>query len=53
MSANEEYFEDDDYCGECGGEGYVLRRCFEDTCCCADPELEHGFAVCPVCEGKG
>jgi hypothetical protein len=33
-------------CGECGGEGWVLADCFEDTCCCADPELEHGLVRC-------
>lgn len=33
-------------CGECGGEGYVLADCFEDTCCCADPETEHGYIRC-------
>ena len=45
-------FDDDDSCGECGGEGYIVADCFEDTCCCADPEFEHGLIVCPNCGGK-
>jgi hypothetical protein len=43
----------DDICGECGGEGYVENDCFEDTCCCADPETEHGIRTCPTCKGRG
>ena len=41
----------DDYeeCYECGGEGFVLNDCFEDTCCCADPETSHGFRPCSLC----
>lgn len=54
MSMDEQEFEDfDDFCGECGGDGIVLNDCFEDTCCCADPEAEHGYRTCPVCRGKG
>ena len=38
----------DDYyeflCPTCGGEGEILQDCFEDTCCCADPE-EHGYIL--------
>ena|ERR1017187_741416 len=37
-------------CGTCAGEGYVLDDCFEDTCCCADPETQHGHSKCPDCE---
>jgi hypothetical protein len=51
----EDDFEDydgyDEVCGDCGGDGYVLNDCFEDTCCCADPESEHGLSVCPTCKG--
>ena len=43
-------YEDDgegcDQCGDCGGEGWVLADCFEDTCCCADPESQHGIERC-------
>ena len=56
MATNADFWEgfgEDEYCGECGGEGYVLNDCFEDTCCCADPESQHGYSVCPVCKGKG
>jgi hypothetical protein len=49
---SQNYDEFDDGCYECGGEGYVLADCFEDTCCCADPESQHGYIVCPVCRGK-
>lgn len=41
----------DEECYECGGEGFVLDDCFEDTCCCADPETEHDVIPCPVCAG--
>lgn len=44
---------DGDECYECGGEGIVLNDCFEDTCCCADPEAQHGYSTCPACRGKG
>lgn len=40
-------------CGECGGEGWVVADCFEDTCCCADPELEHGMVRCDCNPRKG
>ena len=43
----------DDGCYECGGEGWVTADCFEDTCCCVDPELEHGVEPCPLCNPKG
>jgi hypothetical protein len=43
--------EDDGVCYECGGDGYVVADCFEDTCCCADPEEEHGLIICPNCRG--
>lgn len=44
-----EPFDDDEECYECGGEGFVVDDCFEDTCCCADPETEHGIIPCPNC----
>ena len=48
-----ELFDDgeNDGCYECGGEGFIVDDCFEDTCCCADPELQHGLIPCPVCGG--
>lgn len=39
----------DDECYECGGEHVVVADCFEDSCCCAEPEIEHGVVACPVC----
>lgn len=44
---------DEDDCEECGGEGVILNDCFEDTCCCADPEEEHGYRDCPLCQPHG
>lgn len=44
---------EDGCCCECGGEGWIAADCFEDTCCCADPELEHGVDPCPICNPKG
>ena len=46
-------FDDEDGCYECGGEGWITAECFEDTCCCADPEAEHGSIPCPLCNPKG
>lgn len=43
----------DDECWNCGGDGYVLLDCFEDTCCCEDPEEEHGIMECPYCLERG
>jgi hypothetical protein len=31
----------------------VRGDCFEDTCCCEDPDLKHGTITCPVCNGVG
>lgn len=39
----------DDECPYCYGEGMIELDCFEDTCCCAYPELEHGVMECPHC----
>lgn len=48
-----DYIDDlDDECWNCGGEGYTLNDCFEDTCCCADPETEHGITRCPYCKDR-
>jgi hypothetical protein len=43
----------DDPCDRCDGDGYVRGDCFEDTCCCEDPDLKHGTITCPVCNGVG
>ena len=39
-------------CCECGGIGWVTADCFEDTCCCEDPETEHGTVPCPACHNR-
>ena len=36
-------------CPECGGEGFIVDDCDEDTCCCADPSASHGLIPCPLC----
>ena len=52
-AAEELYEWEMDGCWNCGGDGYVLADCFEDTCCCADPELEHDLIPCQYCtDGK-
>ena len=48
----DDYPYDDDVCWQCGGDGYIVGDCFEDTCCCADPEREHDIIECSVCCGK-
>jgi hypothetical protein len=40
-------------CHACGGAGYVLADCFEDTCPCADPETQHDLVACETCHGAG
>jgi hypothetical protein len=45
--------EDDELCGECGGDGWVAADCFEDACCCLDPETQHGMEPCPNCNPRG
>lgn len=45
-------YEDED-CYECGGERWVVADCFEDTCCCADPEASHGMVPCSLCNPTG
>jgi hypothetical protein len=39
-------------CPDCEA-GYVLDDCFEDSCCCLHPELDHDVIPCSTCEGKG
>jgi hypothetical protein len=38
-------------CPDCHGEGYVLADCFEDSCCCANPEEDHDLVPCATCGG--
>ena len=40
-------------CWNCGGDGVYLADCFEDSCCCGDPETEHDTVLCNMCSGKG
>jgi hypothetical protein len=47
------YDEDTEECYECGSEGWITGDCFEDTCCCADPDEEHGIIPCPRCNPAG
>ncbi len=51
---NAPYFDDDDTCDECLGEG-GWHDCGEDTCCCLDPEdrTSLDWIVCGVCGGSG
>lgn len=49
----DDYCDDDDGCWECGGEGWIENECFEDTCCCADPEASHGIRPCWRCNPQG
>jgi hypothetical protein len=44
---------EDEDCGTCGGEGYITNVCFEDTCCCANSDIDHGLIRCPDCSGTG
>jgi hypothetical protein len=53
MSMSEQNCDFDDGCYECGGEGWILDECFEDTCCCANPDAQHDYIPCPVCNPKG
>ena len=48
-----QYYEDEEPCQECVGEGWVVADCFEDTCCCAEPEKQHGVTPCPFCNPGG
>ena len=40
---------EEDECYECHGDGVVFAECFEDSCCCANPEQDHNVIPCPVC----
>ncbi len=37
-------------CGNCGGDGVTGHDCWEDCCCCADPEDN---VACDICHGVG
>ena len=43
------YWEDDDTCPECWGEG-GWHDCGEDCCCCLRPAINE---TCGLCEGTG
>ena len=45
--------DDVDECCDCDGSGWFVADCFEDTCCCLDPETEHGIEPCPTCNPEG
>lgn len=45
--------DDDDDCPYCDGEGVIVQDCIEDSCCCVDPELEHGVMECWHCATTG
>lgn len=36
-------------CWSCGGSGESEHDCFDDTCCCLNPEPD----TCEVCKGEG
>ena len=36
-------------CQSCAGEGWFGHDCFEDCCCCLDPEDDK----CGTCDGEG
>lgn len=40
---------DDNGCWNCGGSGWIEHQCFEDTCCCLDPDDD----PCPECNRDG
>jgi hypothetical protein len=44
---------DRELCEDCGGDGYVEAGCFEDSCCCANPEVDHDYETCHACAGSG
>lgn len=49
---SQEFDDYDEECYECGGEGFIVAECLEDSCCCLDPEEDHGLIPCPVCNSK-
>ncbi len=50
MSDDVDCVEDELTC-DCDGDGWLVGDCFEDTCCCADPELEHDLVPC-ICNAQ-
>jgi hypothetical protein len=40
-------------CDECDGYGWITGDCFEDTCCCLDPDADHDAMPCPKCNPNG
>jgi hypothetical protein len=36
-------------CYTCGGDGIVEHDCFEDCCCCLEPNDD----ICTECDGEG
>jgi len=42
----------DEPCPDCDGDGLMLADCFEDSCCCAEPEMEHDLILCPSCVSR-
>jgi hypothetical protein len=40
-------------CWQCGGTGLRVGQCIESSCCCLDPEEEHGTFECDICGGSG
>lgn len=45
----EDYESNEAECWNCGGTGETEHDCFDDTCCCLNPEPE----MCEVCGGDG
>lgn len=43
------YTNEEQDCWKCGGDGYIPHDCFEDTCCCLDPDDD----ICDICNGEG
>jgi hypothetical protein len=38
-----------DLCSTCGDAGWIVGPCFEDVCCCEDPDTHHRMIPCPDC----
>ncbi len=49
----DDYDDEDEECYDCGGEGYLLGDCGEDSCYCANPETQHPQVLCLTCRGMG
>lgn len=52
MDVEGDDWDNDGCCFNCGGDGFVVGECFEDSCCCANPELDHDLSPCPYCTVK-